>query len=296
MLFSSNKAAFNKLWKSVEDRDWQTVCTVIGSEDGDQRHVLLHQKHQAHVAHNQNNNMHRKRYCTQASCRMPLISWAIWNEAPLFVINAFILADSSALNALDSLGRSPLHIACICHSSSVMVDLLVEREPRSVFNQDRLGNCALHYAVTSACAEDAESLSERLEVITALVIYYPETTVIRNYGIETPIDVARRCDSHSPKRRIYHMLRNISIALKDDSTSSDDYTQQMASSDFMDVSGSFLFTGSNGKVVATGYAECAASGERPQRRNASSNVIADMQAAKHGGGCSSSRRLLSLRC
>jgi hypothetical protein len=279
MMFSYSNSLFNNLWSIIENKEWRKVNSALSA---------------GNIAAGK---LYRRKYASEASCRLPLLSWAIWNGAPVHVLIDLLKADTSFIRSLDNLGRLPLHIACYRKASVAVIDMLVELEPRSVFYLDRFGNTALHYATQSACSVSDDSMNERLEVITALVIFFPETISLRNNLQETPVDIARHSDTHSPKRRVYTMLRNVSIALNDDSaTATDDHSQSAVSSDFMDPSGSFYMTRGEGVMVATDYREPAACGERPQRRNASSNVLADVKLAKYTHAYSLARNVTVQRC
>jgi ankyrin repeat protein len=220
----------------------------------------------------------QRRYSSDANARIPLLSFALWRGAPLAVVEDFLDRYPESVNATDNKGRLPLHLACIGERSPAIIDLLLEYNVHLVMVQDCKGNIPLHYSVTAACrcieeneessSATSEQLDPHLDVLTSLLVFYPQSVRVSNKLSETPVSLSRHLDIRAD-RIVYKMLfctnktfnkvapRKSSL-LKSLLLNSEDCTASSSSAS-MDISAV--------GEIDWDDTERQAVGERPQRRN-----------------------------
>ena len=195
-------------WKFIQGAKWRELYALLrgdcfASQD------FPHQK---------------RRYLPAAHTKLPMLSYSLWNGAPVVILQAFLERYPSAIYDTDSQGRLPLHVACICQRSPSIIDLLLEqvRNSRSAaILQDRRGNVPLHYAMQAAIAQ-AQSVKDdhnhnrissstrtdenTMDILTSLLAACPQAAIIPNDVKETAVTLSQQLPDPVARKVIYTML------------------------------------------------------------------------------------------
>jgi ankyrin repeat protein len=265
-------------WELIDGKQWFGLCRLLRKT-------------------NAKLSVFRLRYISDANARIPLLSFALWRGAPLAIVEDFLEQYPDSVEAKDNKGRLPLHLACIGERSPAIIDLLLEYNGHLVMIQDLKGNIPLHYSVTAACRcseENEESwsatskLDPHLDVLTSLLVYYPQSVRVSNRLSETPVSLSRRLDRRAG-RIVYNMLFctnktfNKAASRKSlrKSLTSEESTRP-SSSAFMDLEPSSTFLDDMVGEIDWDDTERQAVGERPQRRNGIIIIICVPPALSEG--------------
>lgn len=113
-------------------------------------------------------------------------------EMKVQAVSALLTANPTAASAIDSFGRTPLHLACMDASSSAKaVELLLDEWPKATSMRDINGRTPLHYLL---------SRNERvpLSLLEKLVSVYPQSASVKDCFGSTAVDIiqAREDDEH----------------------------------------------------------------------------------------------------
>jgi ankyrin repeat protein len=110
------------------------------------------------------------------------------------------------LTALDSHGRTPLHIAVAKGCAYTTVRLLLL--PLAINTRDYDGRFPLHWAcVTTSSSRsflNRKAVKNSIRIVSELIEFRPEAVSMRDAHGETPLDLAMR---YSLDRRIINLLR-----------------------------------------------------------------------------------------
>lgn len=238
--FSRRKPSSSRLWSLIVTADWEGALKLLADSS-----VELPVGKRSH---------------SDAFAKLPILSFALWHDAPLDVVKALIRREPKCLYEFDSIGRRPLHIACMRQKSPDLADLLVSIDLRLALQLDSLGNLPLHYAVVAACGSGdiGGKVDDHLDIMTSLIAAELFTTVVPNDEVLTPIDLARRLEVNCDKR-VYQMLLKTAVVF-------DSFRLYKN----RDMSASIRSTSDveNTTEGAFDSDELQATGERPRRRNA----------------------------
>lgn len=241
-------------WNMVQERQWNGLRIVLRDESN----VLA---------------ITKRRHLAEAKARIPLLSFAIWQGAPLVIVEKFITRFPESLAVTDSLGRFPLHLACIQRRCPAIIDLLLQHDNNHLtLAQDHKGNTPLHYAVIAACeCAESDTLDCHLDVVTSLLVARPDLAVLHNNLRETPLSLSKQLD-RCGDRVLYNMLVKSNKTLN---RRSSPRRSRFASDELTLPSSSFLLDRDVCVAVQVedeteidwDNTERQAKGERPKRRN-----------------------------
>lgn len=250
-LFQRRNSASSGLWRLVQSRSWAEVNRRLIKMPGDKKEELPSDC----------------RLLREAHAKLPILSFAIWVQAPVDVLINMMTVDPSALYHQDTNGRMPMHIACIKLPTPELVDHMLALDPTLVSISDKQGNLPIHYAVETACRQDRDA--DWVELVESLLITKIDTCVARNASSLTPVDLARRLDQKKYKKA-YAML--LKTAVMFDVCRRDE-----------ESSGTFSLSSSTREEEEEEDYKCGchdldadedqACGERPPRRNACADMF-----------------------
>lgn len=238
-----------KLWKSLENSAWQDALSLLSS--------ILHNRSVDQPLPSD------RRLVAEVSAKLPILSLAIYKNAPMDVLKTMIRCDPLSVVAEDTLGRLPLHMAAMLGQNADLVDLLLTIDPNLAACADRQGNLPIHYAVQAACNPDL--YPDSLDILESLLATSQASSAAANQCRQTPVDLARRLDL-ATKKHVYTMLLNTAVLFD-----AVHHSKELTLSSTTEASET---------VEDDGWAdvgEAQAIGMRPPRRNACANILLAMQ-------------------